>query len=53
MIEPVKGSLLENLLEDWKILEVKRRKPLSTHLKGLGEGILREWVVRETLSTSL
>jgi hypothetical protein len=25
-------SLLENLLEDWKILEVERRKPLSTCL---------------------
>jgi hypothetical protein len=35
---PVKGSLLENLLQDLKIPGVERRKLQFTGLKGLGEG---------------
>jgi hypothetical protein len=49
MREPVKRSLLENLLQDSKIPEVERRKLQSASLKGLGERPLREWVKGKTL----
>jgi hypothetical protein len=50
---PVKGSLLENLLQGSKILEVERGKPQSTCLVRLGEGPQWKWVGGETLPTFL
>jgi hypothetical protein len=50
---PVKGSLLENLVQDSKIPEVERRKPPFLGQLYLGKGSQREWVVRKMLPTSL